>query len=275
MPELPEVETTRRGLEPHVVGQTIRAVVVRNPALRWPIPEQLGKLLAGGKIQRIDRRAKYLLLRVEHSKHSGWLMLHLGMSGSLRIIQATEPPGVHDHFDLVLANGQAMRLRDPRRFGAVLWIDGDTSSHPLLDHLGVEPLSDAFDGDYLYRHTRSRSAAIKLTIMDAHLVVGVGNIYASEALFEAGINPKLPARRLGPERCAKLAQAIKHTLARSIQAGGSTLRDFVGATGEPGYFQQQYFVYGRTDEPCRQCKQPIRQIKQGQRSTFYCPRCQR
>jgi formamidopyrimidine-DNA glycosylase len=274
MPELPEVETTRRGLAPHVVGQTIRAVIVRNPALRWPVPPQLAKILPGGRIERIERRAKYLLLRIE-GKKPGWLILHLGMSGSLRIVQASEPAGVHDHFDLVLNNGRAMRLRDPRRFGAVLWTEDDVLAHPLLAQLGPEPLSDAFTGDYLYAETRSRSAAIKLVLMDAHLVVGVGNIYASEALFEAGINPKLPARRLGRERLARLAKTVKDTLARAIQAGGSTLRDFVGATGEPGYFQQQYFVYGRTNEPCRRCRQAIRQIRQGQRSTFYCARCQR
>ena len=275
MPELPEVETTRRGLAPHVLNQSIHAVVVRNPALRWPIPATLDKHLPGGRIARSERRAKYLLLRIEHPRHSGWLILHLGMSGSLRVLDADTPAGVHDHFDLVLDNGQALRLRDPRRFGAVLWVAGDVPSHPLLNHLGVEPLSEEFSGDYLYTHTRSRSAAIKLVLMDAHLVVGVGNIYANEALFEAGINPKLPARRLGPARCARLVEAIKHTLARSIEAGGSSLRDFVGADGEPGYFQQQYFVYGRTGAPCRKCKQAIRQIRQGQRSTFYCPHCQR
>jgi formamidopyrimidine-DNA glycosylase len=274
MPELPEVETTRRGLAPHVVGQTIRVLTVRNPSLRWPVPGTLAKRLPGGRIAGIERRAKYLLLRIAHARHPGWLILHLGMSGSLRVIDAATPAGVHDHVDIALASGQALRLRDPRRFGAMLWVDGDTPSHPLLDHLGVEPLSDGFTGDYLYAHTRKRSAAIKLVLMDAHLVVGVGNIYANEALFEAGINPKLPARRLGPARCARLAATVKSTLQRAIQAGGSSLRDFVGADGEPGYFQQQYFVYGRTDEPCRACRRPIRQIRQGQRSTFYCPHCQ-
>lgn len=274
MPELPEVETTRRGLAPHVLGQTIKVAVVRNPALRWAVPAHLAKTLAGGRIKRIERRAKYLLLNIEGHK-PGWLILHLGMSGSLRIVPASEPPGPHDHFDLALANGRAMRLRDPRRFGAVLWAEDDALAHPLLAHLGVEPLSDAFTGDYLYAETRSRTAAIKLVLMDAHLVVGVGNIYASEALFEAGINPKLPARRLGRERCARLVTAVQNTLQRAIAAGGSSLRDFVGADGEPGYFQQQYFVYGRTDEACRLCGQPIRQIRQGQRSTFYCPRCQK
>jgi formamidopyrimidine-DNA glycosylase len=274
MPELPEVETTRRGLAPHVVDRSIAAVVVRNPALRWPVPATLAKQLPGGKISSIERRGKYLLLRVSGCAHSGWLILHLGMSGSLRIVDADMPPGAHDHFDLVLDNDRALRLRDPRRFGAVLWVSGDSPSHPLLDHLGVEPLSDAFNGDYLYRHTRGRSAAIKLVLMDAQLVVGVGNIYANEALFEAGVNPKLPARRLGPARCATLVAAVQNTLRRAIRAGGSTLRDFVGADGEPGYFQQQYFVYGRADAPCRCCGQPVRQIRQGQRSTYYCPRCQ-
>jgi formamidopyrimidine-DNA glycosylase len=274
MPELPEVETTRRGLAPHVVGQTIRAVVVRNPALRWPVPGDLDARLRGGTISGIDRRGKYLLLRIE-GRTPGWLMVHLGMSGSLRVVHAESAPGPHDHFDLALADGHALRLRDPRRFGAVLWVEGDPARHPLLAHLGVEPLSDAFSGDFLYRQTRARNAAIKLVLMDAHLVVGVGNIYANEALFEAGINPKLPARRLGPERCARLVAAVRHTLRRAIKAGGSSLRDFVGADGEPGYFQQQYFVYGRAGEACRRCGGPIRQIRQGQRSTFYCPRCQR
>lgn len=275
MPELPEVETTRRGLAPHIVGQTIRSIVVRNPALRWEVPLHLPRTLPGGVVQGIERRGKYLLLRIEGNKQPGWLILHLGMSGSLRIVTADAAPGPYDHFDLVLANGRALRLRDPRRFGAVLWEEGDVLRHALLAHLGVEPLSDAFSGDQLHAETRARSAAIKLVLMDAHLVVGVGNIYANEALFEAGINPKLPARRLGRERCWRLVEAVKHTLRRAIKAGGSSLRDFVGADGEPGYFQQQYFVYGRTGQPCRRCGQPIRQIRQGQRSTFYCPRCQR
>ncbi len=274
MPELPEVETTRRGLAPHVAGQTIRAVIVRNPALRWPIPAQLPATLSGATIAGIDRRGKYLLLRIE-ARTPGWLILHLGMSGSLRIVPADSAPGPYDHFELALADGRALRLRDPRRFGAVLWVGGNAARHPLLDHLGVEPLSEAFTGDFLYAHTRRRSAAIKPVLMDAHLVVGVGNIYANEALFEAGINPRLPARRLGRERCARLVAAVRHTLRRAIRAGGSSLRDFVGADGEPGYFQQQYFVYGRTGEACRTCGGPIRQIRQGQRSTFYCPRCQR
>jgi len=275
MPELPEVETTRRGLAPHVVGQSIRSAIVRHPALRWPVPAHLGRILDGGVVRAIERRGKYLLLRVEGNRTPGWLILHLGMSGSLRIVDAGSPAGPHDHVDLVLADGRALRLRDPRRFGAVLWETGDIAQHALLAHLGVEPLSGAFSGDYLYAASRNRGAAIKLALMDAHLVVGVGNIYANEALFEAGINPKLPARRLGRERCARLVAAVKNTLRRAIRAGGSSLRDFVGADGEPGYFQQQYFVYGRADAPCRRCGAPIRQIRQGQRSTFYCPRCQR
>jgi formamidopyrimidine-DNA glycosylase len=275
MPELPEVETTRRGLAPHVLGQAIKAAVVRNPALRWTVPAHLTEILQGRTIHSIERRGKYLLFEITGARHPGWLILHLGMSGSLRIVGADTPPGPHDHFDLQLGSGSVLRLRDPRRFGAVLWTQDDVLRHPLLAHLGVEPLSDDFNGARLHAASRSRSAAIKVALMDARLVVGVGNIYANEALFEAGINPKTPARRLGPARCERLAEAIKSTLHRAIQAGGSSLRDFVGANGNPGYFQQQYFVYGRTGEPCRQCGRPIRQIRQGSRSTFYCPHCQK
>ena len=271
MPELPEVETTRRGLAPHLEGQLVEAVVIRHAMLRWPVPQQLATLLPGQRIRQILRRGKYLLFDTE----AGWLIVHLGMSGSLRVVPAATPPEKHDHFDLVLRNGQAMRMRDPRRFGAVLWAGEDVMQHKLLLLLGVEPLTDDFNAEQLYQATRGRAAAIKLVLMDSHLVVGVGNIYANEALFAAGINPKTCANRLGRARLQRLVTAVNEILARAILAGGSSLRDFVKADGEPGYFQQEYAVYGRTDAPCRQCSRPIKQIRQGQRSTFYCTVCQR
>jgi len=271
MPELPEVETTRRGLAPHLEGQVIQAVVIRHPMLRWPVPKQLKTLLPGKRIRHIQRRGKYLLFDTE----AGWLIVHLGMSGSLRVVPAATPPDKHDHFDLVLRSGQAMRLRDPRRFGAVLWAGENVIQHKLLAVLGMEPLTDDFTAEKLYQATRSRSAAIKLVLMDSHLVVGVGNIYANEALFAAGINPKTPAQRLSLVRLQRLVTAVNEILARAIRAGGSSLRDFVKTDGEPGYFQQEYAVYGRTDAPCLRCGRPIKQIRQGQRSTFYCAACQR
>ncbi|MDD2721344.1 MAG: bifunctional DNA-formamidopyrimidine glycosylase/DNA-(apurinic or apyrimidinic site) lyase [Gallionella sp.] len=276
MPELPEVETTRRGLTPHLLGATISGVVVRNPRLRWPIPDNLPELLVGLPVLALRRRAKYLLLEFS----SGMLILHLGMSGSLRILPQDTPAAAHDHFDLLLNNGMVMRLRDPRRFGAVLWHTGNLPSHPLLAKLGPEPLESLpgvadFDAAYLYRTSRGRNVAIKQFIMDHHVVVGVGNIYASEALFRAGINPQRKAGKLGLPHCNRLAAEIKSTLQEAIEAGGSTLRDFVNTAGNPGYFQQQHWVYGRAGEPCRLCGQPVRQIKQGQRSTFYCAHCQK
>ena len=271
MPELPEVETTLRGLAPHLLGQRVAEVVIRHPQLRWPVPKQLPRLLRGQTINAVRRRAKYLLVEFDH----GTLILHLGMSGSLRILPGATPPGKHDHFDLVLGSGQLMRLRDPRRFGAVLWHEGDVARHPLLAALGPEPLDRQFDGACLHQATRRRSAAIKQVIMDSGVVVGVGNIYANEALFRAGIRPQLAASKLSLARCAKLVQAIKATLRAAIKAGGSTLRDFTNSAGEPGYFQQHYFVYGRAGEPCHKCGTAIRQIRQGQRSSFYCPHCQR
>lgn len=271
MPELPEVETTLHGLAPHLTGQRVANVIIRNAQLRWPIPKSLPKLLRDQTIRTLHRRAKYLLLEFNH----GTLILHLGMSGSLRILPADTPPLKHDHFDLVLVNGMVMRLRDPRRFGAVLWHEGDISEHTLLAALGPEPLLVEFDAEHLYCVTRKRSAAIKLVIMDNHIVVGVGNIYANEALFRAGIKPQLAAGKLSRVRCAQLVDEIRATLREAIQQGGSTLRDFVHSDGSSGYFQQNYFVYGRTGELCRQCGTAIKQIKQGQRSSFYCPMCQR
>jgi formamidopyrimidine-DNA glycosylase len=271
MPELPEVETTLRGIEPHLLGQRISGVAIRHPHLRWPIPENLPKLLRGQTIYSVSRRAKYLLVEFDH----GTLILHLGMSGSLRILPASLPPEKHDHFDLLLANGLLMRLRDPRRFGAVLWHEGDIALHPLLAKLGPEPLQEYFDVDHLCRATRHRNAAIKLLIMDNHIVVGVGNIYANEALFRAGIRPQFAAGKLSKPRCARLVQTIRETLTEAIALGGSSLRDFVNSDGKPGYFQQHYWVYGRAGEPCHACGSPVKLIKQGQRSSFYCPVCQR
>ncbi len=271
MPELPEVETTLRGLAPHLTGRQVRNVVIRNPQLRWPIPANLPRLLHGQTIRQLRRRAKYLLIGFDH----GTLILHLGMSGSLRIQPGATPAEKHDHFDLVLDDGRLLRLRDPRRFGSVLWCEGDVEQHPLLAALGPEPLLPEFGGEHLYSATRKRTAAIKLVIMDSHVVVGVGNIYANEALFRAGIRPQLAAGRLSKERCARLAASIKEVLRAAIRKGGSSLRDYVDSSGEPGYFQQHYFVYGRAGEPCRRCGTTVKQVRQGQRSTFYCPQCQR
>lgn len=271
MPELPEVETTLRGLAPHLTGQIVTEVCIRNAQLRWPVPHNLPKLLRGQTVRELQRRAKYLLMRFDH----GTLILHLGMSGSLRVLNSHVPPDKHDHFDLVMENGTIMRLRDPRRFGAVLWHRGEPGGHPLLARLGPEPLQGGFDADYLYRATRKRSAAIKLVIMDNQVVVGVGNIYANEALFRAGIKPQLAAGRLSHARCKKLVSEIRATLGEAIKAGGSSLRDYVDSDGKQGYFQQHYWVYGRANEACRQCGSAIKQIRQGQRSSFYCPVCQR
>ncbi len=269
MPELPEVETTRRGIAPLVEGRRVSRVVVRQPRLRRPVPEELPGLLARRTLQRVERRAKYLLLRFRH----GTLILHLGMSGSLRVVPPETPPEKHDHFDLVLGD-RCLRLRDPRRFGAVLWTGEDPLAHPLLRHLGPEPLGPAFDGDHLHRRSRGRTAAVKNFIMDGRTVVGVGNIYASEALFEAGIHPARPCGRISPERYRRLAEAIRRILADAIEQGGTTLRDFRRADGRPGYFVQELKVYGRTGDPCPRCGAPVRQRVIGQRSSFYCGRCQ-
>ncbi len=270
MPELPEVEITRRGLEPHLTGRRVAGVTVRNPNLRWPVAPELSARLPGRLVRGVSRRGKYLLVDCS----GGWLILHLGMSGSLRILPAASPPGKHDHFDLALDDGTLLRLRDPRRFGAVLWTETDALRHPLLAGLGIEPLSPEFGGDWIYRQTRARTASIKQVLMDGRVVAGVGNIYANEALFRAGIRPQTPARRIGRKRYGILADAVRETLRLAIAAGGSTLRDFVGSDGAPGYFQQQYGVYGRAGLPCPHCGRPIAEVRQGQRSTCYCPRCQ-
>jgi len=271
MPELPEVETTLRGIAPHLQGEVVSDIVIRNASLRWPIPKELPKLLRGHTVRSLHRRAKYILVTFDH----GTLILHLGMSGSLRILPHGTPPEKHDHFDLVLGNGELVRLRDPRRFGAVLWHAGEVAEHVLLAHLGPEPLGSDFDAQYLYEAMRKRSAPIKLAIMDSQLVVGVGNIYANEALFRAGIKPQLAANKVSRPRCERLVQTIKEVLREAIKQGGSSLRDFIHSDGSSGYFQQHYFVYGRKNEACKQCRTLIKHIKQGQRSSFYCPHCQK
>jgi formamidopyrimidine-DNA glycosylase len=271
VPELPEVETTRRGLAPHLLNQRIRTAIVRNRALRVPVPRALPELVAGTTVRSVDRRGKYLLVDCER----GTLIIHLGMSGRLWLVEATTELDPHDHFDLVLENGRAVRLRDPRRFGLVLWQPGNALDHPLLANIGPEPLSSAFSGKWLYDVTRNRSCAVKLALMDSRVVAGIGNIYASEALFRAKINPKLPAQRIGLARYELLAEKIRETLEAAIRAGGSTLRDFVGGDGRAGYFQDEHLVYGRGGEPCRTCRTSVRELRQGQRSTFYCPSCQR
>jgi formamidopyrimidine-DNA glycosylase len=274
MPELPEVEVTRRGIAPVLTGSRVSGVIARTPALRYPLPEALGQTLSGHRLAAVTRRAKYLLLDFGH----GHLMIHLGMSGSLRLVPAHLPAEKHDHFDLVFnIKGQAvaLRLRDPRRFGAILWLEGDPAMHPLLAVLGVEPLTDKFHVKWLKNELTGLSAAIKPTLMDSHRVVGIGNIYASESLFRAGIDPRTSAARISLKRLDRLVPAIKTTLAAAIDAGGSSLRDFIRSDGSSGYFQQQYFVYGRSGEPCRVCGSPIRELRQGQRATFFCARCQR
>jgi formamidopyrimidine-DNA glycosylase len=269
MPELPEVEVARRGIAPHIVGRRIAAITVREPRLRWRVPRSIGAL-AGRKVRAVKRRAKYLLLDCG----DGHLIVHLGMSGSLRLVARGTRPGKHDHVDFAFGE-RLLRLRDPRRFGAVLWTGEPPAAHRLLRHLGIEPLSRALDARRLHALTRGHRTAIKQFLMDGRRIVGIGNIYASESLFLAGIHPRARAGRLSSKRCARLVTAIKHTLRGAIRAGGSTLRDFVGSDGEHGCFQTRYWVYDRAGEPCRRCGGPVRRIVQGQRATFYCARCQR
>jgi formamidopyrimidine-DNA glycosylase len=272
MPELPEVETTRRGIAPHVTGRVVRAVVVRDARLRWPVPAaRFQRELVGQRVDVVTRRGKYLLL----STSAGTLILHLGMSGSLRLVSAAEPPQKHDHVDIVLDSGQSLRLRDPRRFGAVLWTTRPAGKHALLKSLGPEPLSEAFDGGHLYQRSRKRRVAVKVFIMDSKVVVGVGNIYANEALFLTGIHPEIAAGRVSRARYEQLAAVIKQVLHEAISQGGTTLRDFVNGEGKPGYFQQRLNVYGRAGEACPRCGSAIQVIRQGQRATYYCPRCQK
>ncbi len=270
MPELPEVETTRRGIKPYIQDQIVTQVIVRQARMRWPIPLSLHDM-EGQKILSVKRRGKYLLLETSQ----GTAILHLGMSGSLRVVDAGSAHEKHDHVDIAFANNKAIRLRDPRRFGAVLWTVDDPLQHKLIRSLGPEPLSDNFDADYLYTQSRGRTVSIKQFIMNGHVVVGVGNIYACESLFKAGISPKKAAGKVSKKRYKKFVAMIKDVLAHAIEQGGTTLKDFVQAEGKPGYFQQQLNVYGRTDEACSVCGSPIKKITQGQRSTFYCAKCQR
>lgn len=269
MPELPEVETSRRGIAPHIVGATVTQVIVRNRHLRWPVPRSVDRNLLGASITAVDRRAKYLLIRTA----SGAAILHLGMSGSVYIVDRDTPAGIHDHVDIEFDTGKSLRFRDPRRFGSLHWSKSPLE-HKLLKSLGPEPLSDDFDGTYLWTCSRKRRVSIKQFIMNARVVVGVGNIYASEALYFAGINPRRAAGRVSLQRYLQLSNSIKEVLGKAIKAGGTTLRDFYGGDGEAGYFQQQLEVYGRDGEHCRTCDTSITSIVQGQRSTYYCKRCQ-
>ena len=269
MPELPEVETSRRGISPYLVDQSIDKVLIRQRRLRWPIPKDVDTRLPGATIQTVGRRAKYLLLETDQ----GTAIIHLGMSGSVFIVAADTPAGIHDHFDIALQSGKALRFRDPRRFGSLHW-SHDATSHWLLQKLGPEPLSDDFSGAYLWQKSRGRRVTIKQFIMNAAVVVGVGNIYASESLFLAGIHPRRAAGRIAKPRHELLATTIKDVLAKAIQAGGTTLRDFYGGDGEPGYFKQELTVYGREGLPCINCQQALSATVLGQRSTFYCKNCQ-
>ena len=271
MPELPEVETTRRGLLPRVVGRKVVDVAVRNAALRWPVSRELPRAVRGERVIDIRRRGKYLLFDFPR----GHMLVHLGMSGRLSLVPAETPPRLHDHVDVRLEGDEALRLTDPRRFGAVLWLPGEAEKHALLRGLGHEPLEEGFGGATLAAAARGRRVAVKQFLMNGQVVTGVGNIYASEALFHAGIHPLRSVARISRERWDRLAEAIRSTLERALAAGGSTLRDYVAADGTAGEFQTQTAVYGREGEPCRKCRTPIRALRQGQRSTFYCPRCQR
>jgi len=271
MPELPEVETTRRGIAPALEGRKISALIVREHRLRWPVPQGLAAKLQGSTIRHVRRRAKYLLLETDN----GSAMVHLGMSGSMRIVPLDEQPELHDHFDIVTSAGEIVRFNDPRRFGSLLWAGKQPDTHPLLSELGPEPLSTAFTGQYLWESGRGRKVGIKQHIMNGKMVVGVGNIYANEALFKARIHPKRAAGRISKSRMEKLAEEIRTVLAAAIKQGGTTLRDYRGGDGKPGYFRQQLTVYERGDEPCVECGTPITQTVQGQRATYYCKHCQK
>jgi len=271
MPELPEVETTRRGVAPHVIGRRIAALHVYDSRLRWPVPASLQKEIVGRTVDGLDRRSKYLLFRIGKDT----LLMHLGMTGSLRAFTHATPLSAHDHVDIVLDSGITLRFRDPRRFGAILWVPSPADAHPLLASLGPEPFDPACDAQYLMAATRRRTVAIKLALMDSRLIVGVGNIYANESLFRAGIRPTTRANRVSRIRLGRLLAQVRTTLTEAIAKGGSTLRDYVDSRGEPGYFQLDYYVYGREGLPCRVCGTAIKGIRLGGRATSYCPRCQR
>ncbi len=269
MPELPEVETSRRGIAPHIIGRSIESIAIRQRKLRWPISKNVDQLLPGETVTSVDRRAKYLLINTT----GGTAIIHLGMSGSVCIVESGTPAGVHDHFDIIFDDGKSLRFRDPRRFGS-LHYSKDVTNHKLLRDLGPEPLGADFSANYLWSKSRGRRVNVKQFIMNAAIVVGVGNIYASESLFNAGINPRRAAGRIALHRYEILTAAIKDVLTKAIEAGGTTLRDFYGGDGEPGYFKQELQVYGRDGEACRACAGPISVIVLGQRSTFYCKTCQ-
>lgn len=270
MPELPEVETTLRGIEPHLAGREVSRIIVRDARLRWPVPAEVCRA-EGQRFTRLHRRGKYLLLKMQQ----GGLIIHLGMSGSLRILETPVPPAKHDHVDIEMTDGTCLRFNDPRRFGAFLWTDDDMESHELLNELGPEPLSADFTAGYLYRLSRHRKVAVKNFIMNGRVVVGVGNIYASESLYMAGIHPQRAAGRVSLQRYEGLVLAIRDVLGRAIRQGGTTLRDFVNSEGAPGYFAQNLLVYDRAGGDCFQCGAPIRQKVIGQRSSYYCASCQR
>ena len=270
MPELPEVETTLRGITPHILGKTFKDVIVRQPQLRWPIPAQLADALRGSALDSTARRAKYLLL----STKTGTAIVHLGMSGNLRICDPAQPVLKHDHVDFLFSDDTVLRFNDQRRFGAVLWTNQALAQHPLLGALGPEPLSESFNAHYLLARCQNRRTAIKTLIMDSRVVVGVGNIYASEALFMAGILPNRAAGEIDALGCQRLCEAIKTILQWAINKGGTTLRDFVNAQGKPGYFQQSLSVYGRGGQTCIKCAEPIQQLKIGQRASYFCNSCQ-
>ncbi|SFF25052.1 DNA-(apurinic or apyrimidinic site) lyase [Fontimonas thermophila] len=272
MPELPEVETVRRGLAPHLTGRRIVRVAVREPRLRWPVPTHLAERLCGRRVVALDRRGKYLIVTLDSDDR---LLVHLGMSGRLRVLPADTPPRAHDHIDWWLDDGRLVRFHDPRRFGAMLLWPAGESMPALLRHLGPEPFAPEFDGAYLFQQSRGRTAPVKSFVMDGRIVVGAGNIYATEALFSAGIRPSRSAGRLTRADCTRLAAAIRAVLADAVALGGTTLRDFAGADGASGYFQQELSVYGRAGAPCRRCGTTIRRLVIAQRSSFYCPRCQR
>ncbi len=271
MPELPEVETTRRGILPYLKNKSIETVAVRNRQLRWPVPARLKNHLSGQKILDITRRGKYLVFGFDH----GHMLIHLGMSGSLRIVKSNSEIRKHDHIDWLINNGRVLRYHDPRKFGSVLWTSGEPGQHKLLKTLGPEPLSDTFDAGYLYEKSRKRQLAVKNFIMNSTVVTGVGNIYANEALFLAGIHPLRQAGKISFERYEALVTAIKNVLHAAIEQGGTTLRDFVNGDGNPGYFRQQLRVYQRAGQPCCVCKKPVRLLSIGQRASYYCTECQR
>jgi formamidopyrimidine-DNA glycosylase len=271
MPELPEVETTKNGIKDAITGQRIKQVIIRHHQLRWPIPKQLPEVITNQKLLGVKRRAKYILLEFEN----GTLIMHLGMSGNLRILDQKTGLKKHDHVDIIFANDIVLRYNDPRRFGCILWCEEDIEQHRLINHLGPEPLESVFSSNYLQKTCQKKKIAIKQAIMDAKIVVGVGNIYASEALFLSGIHPLNPANSLDKEACSQLCKQIKFVLRKSIKAGGTTLKDFSRADGKPGYFKQQLNVYGQDGQPCQICYHAIEKITLGGRSTFYCPQCQK